>query len=48
MGLLGVLRGREQVLFECRHCGTEVVPEADACPNCGSTEIACYIFEVAR
>lgn len=44
MALLGVLRKPKKVLFECRNCGTEVSPEADACPTCRSTEIACYTF----
>ncbi|WP_458191181.1 zinc ribbon domain-containing protein [Haladaptatus sp. NG-WS-4] len=31
-------------MYECRDCGMCVFPERDKCPNCGSTEIACYEF----
>jgi len=31
-------------LAECRHCGESVDAEAEACPECGSYEIARYEF----
>lgn len=47
MGLLSVLRGgadERNTLFECRNCGKDLPATADECPECGSTEIACYTF----
>jgi predicted RNA-binding Zn-ribbon protein involved in translation (DUF1610 family) len=29
-------------LYECRSCGTKLEAEQDACPACGSEEIARY------
>ncbi len=29
-----------EVVVECRHCGTNLSPDANQCPNCGSDEIA--------
>jgi Zn finger protein HypA/HybF involved in hydrogenase expression len=29
-----------EVVVECRHCGTNLSPDADQCPNCESGEIA--------
>lgn len=26
------------VVVECRHCGTNVDPDTDRCPECGATE----------
>jgi len=31
-----------EVVVECRHCGTNLSPDADQCPDCGSSEIASY------
>ncbi|CCQ35836.1 small CPxCG-related zinc finger protein [Natronomonas moolapensis 8.8.11] len=31
-------------LAECRHCGESVDAETEACPECGSNEIARYEF----
>lgn len=45
MGLLEAVRthvAREEAIYECRHCGVSVTREADACPTCGTTEIARY------
>ena len=48
MGLLRVLRGgadgETSTLYECRNCGTKLPPDVDECPDCESTEIACYTF----
>jgi rubrerythrin len=38
------LFGREQVLYECRHCGTDV-GSATRCPVCTHDGIAVYEFE---
>lgn len=32
----------EDVVYECRMCGTTVEPPEGQCPSCGSTEIAEY------
>lgn len=45
MGLLEAVRTRvlrEGAIYECRHCGVSVSPEAEACPACGTAEIARY------
>lgn len=48
MGLLKLLResaGRDSsTLHECRDCGKKLPSDADACPDCGSTETARYTF----
>lgn len=48
MGLLDVLHRATDdtpgTMYECRDCGTIVSPDAEECPSCGSTEIACYKF----
>jgi rubrerythrin len=31
-----------EVVVECRHCGTNLSPDADQCPVCGSVEIGYY------
>jgi len=49
MGLLEIIRyagdGNDGSLHECRDCGLAVDPDDDACPECASTEIACYTFQ---
>ncbi len=30
----------ENVIYECRHCGTTLMSTEQQCPTCGSTEIA--------
>ncbi|AKH98653.1 MULTISPECIES: zinc ribbon domain-containing protein [Halobacteriaceae] len=35
-------RGRDTVMYECRHCGTTVDHDADRCPRCDATAIARY------
>jgi rubrerythrin len=48
MGVQAVVRrlftstGEPVVIHECRHCGTSVNVETDACPTCGVTEISRY------
>lgn len=45
MGLFEVVRtrvAREETIYECRHCGVSVSSEAEACPACGTAEIARY------
>lgn len=34
------LSGSDEVLYECRHCGTTVELTDRQCPTCGSAEIA--------
>ncbi|WP_232701343.1 hypothetical protein [Halobacterium wangiae] len=34
--------GRPRTIRECRHCGTTVGSQRDACPECGTDGIACY------
>jgi rubrerythrin len=29
-------------VYECRRCGTTLDGPEDACPNCGSTDVAAY------
>lgn len=36
--------GSEDAIYECRHCGVTVSRGAEACPACGSTEIARYVW----
>lgn len=31
-------------LFECRDCGAKFSAEPESCEDCGSTEIASYVF----
>jgi uncharacterized OB-fold protein len=31
-----------EVVVECRQCGTNLSPDADECPDCGSEEIGRY------
>ncbi|MFC6838459.1 hypothetical protein [Halomarina ordinaria] len=31
-------------VYECRRCGTTLDADAEACPRCDSTSIACYEF----
>jgi DNA-directed RNA polymerase subunit RPC12/RpoP len=31
-----------EVVYECRHCGTSVDKDTEACPTCGSKTIATY------
>ncbi|SEN99784.1 hypothetical protein SAMN05216388_10073 [Halorientalis persicus] len=31
-----------QVVYECRHCGTTVDPDGEACPTCGRSDIVRY------
>ncbi len=49
MGLLDLIRhagdGNDGTLHECRDCGLTVDPDDDVCPECASTEIACYTFQ---
>lgn len=33
---------RPDTFDECRNCGTAVPPDEDACPACGSTDVATY------
>lgn len=33
---------RDQVVYECRRCGTTVDRDTDDCPACGATAIARY------
>lgn len=35
-------RDRDQVIYECRRCGTTVDHDTDHCPACGSAGIARY------
>ena len=35
-------RRRDTVMYECRRCGTTLVAETEACPNCESQDVACY------
>lgn len=37
-------REREQILYECRHCGTEVDADSLSCPECNSNEIARFVI----
>ncbi|WP_246999292.1 hypothetical protein [Halosolutus gelatinilyticus] len=32
----------DEVIYECRNCGTTLAPSEWRCPSCGSTEIAEY------
>lgn len=45
-GLLELLSGNRKegkcTLYECRDCGRNVAPTTEECPNCESTEIACF------
>ena len=42
MGLIGSDSAGSTLYFECRQCGTTVDSKTDACPECGSTDIATY------
>ncbi|SDK61765.1 hypothetical protein SAMN04515672_3529 [Natronorubrum texcoconense] len=35
-------RNREQTLFECRHCGTNMETNTKSCPECDSDDITRY------
>jgi uncharacterized OB-fold protein len=34
--------GGSDVVVECRHCGANVSPKAEECPDCGGSEICRY------
>ena len=48
MGLLKIIRqagnGTGETLYECRNCGATADSETDECTECGSSEIAYYMF----
>lgn len=33
------------VIYECRHCGTNVSPETDRCPACDGDDIVRYSID---
>ena len=35
-------QSEQEVIVECRQCGSNVAPAAESCPVCDSTEIAEY------
>ena len=35
----------DRVLHECRHCGTTLDAETEACDACGSENVARYVIE---
>ncbi|MFB6105403.1 MAG: zinc-ribbon domain-containing protein [Halobacteriaceae archaeon] len=38
--LVGPGRAQTETVYECRHCGTTVDPDAAQCPSCGRTQFA--------
>ncbi|WP_170972327.1 hypothetical protein [Natronorubrum halophilum] len=41
---LRLLVGDDGELYECRNCGGKFDHDCEACPTCGSSEIAHYEF----
>lgn len=39
------LLGENDVVYECRQCGTTLGPEPDNCRSCGASDIARYVIE---
>ena len=44
--LLARLRGRPEIVIECRRCGTSVAVAEGACPTCGGSGFAEYVIPV--
>ncbi|SFL32421.1 hypothetical protein SAMN04487950_3356 [Halogranum rubrum] len=40
--LLRHVFGSEDILYECRNCGTTLEEDTEQCPECGATDIATY------
>jgi len=44
VAILSRLRGRPEVVVECRRCGTNVQRARADCPTCGESDFAEYVI----
>ncbi|WP_189319077.1 zinc ribbon domain-containing protein [Halolamina pelagica] len=42
--LRSVVDDEPTAMWECRRCGETLAADTEVCPNCGTSDIACYRF----